>query len=61
MPQGKQRRKSIRPMADKKKTSPSPMAFYNFLIMFFTMGENILNCDKSYSFTGTVFKKCYDS
>ena len=51
--------KSIRPMADNKKKSP--MAFYHFFIMFFTMGQNILNCGKSYSFIGTVFKKCYDS
>ena len=26
--------KSIRPMADNKKKSPSPMAFYHFLLCF---------------------------
>ena len=57
--------KSIRPMADNKKKSPSPIAFYHFLFIyfffFFTSGQNILNCGKSYSFIGTVFKKCYGS
>ena len=37
--------RSIRPMADSKKRSPSPMAFYHF---FHTIRQNILYCGKSY-------------
>ena len=54
-------KKVFAPWLTTTKKSPSPIAFYHFLLSFFTMGQNILNCGKSYSFIGTVFKKCYGS
>ena len=55
MPHGKKKKKkkktmkkSIRPIADSKKKSPSPMTFYHFFPH--TMRQNILYCVKSCSF-----------
>ena len=56
-PYGKQRRKkAFAPWLTTRKKVLAPWHSIIF-IMFFTMGQNILNCGKSYSFIGTVFKK----
>ena len=64
MPHGKKKKKkndekSIRPMADSKKKSPSPLTFYHFFPIlwdkiFYIAINRIL-------FIGTVVKKYYDS